>query len=211
MLLQQRVAVSVDWDAAPGDSTGYVIVETGGDRAWRLAVPVRKPAAPLPEVALSRAVALSQIEAASHAREVAPAGASGCACRGHSRTGDGMTPLPVDVPAPADPKAATMRLEYPVNLSSSGKLTVQTTVAPTLKFQPDWPANGLRFAVSIDDGPLQIVNMHAASGVGDGNREWERNVSTLRPPSRRVTRSAAPARMCSSSGCWSPASCCTRW
>ena len=177
VLLQQRVAVSVDWDAAPtGDSTGYMIVETGGDRAWRLAVPVRKPAAPLPEGFVeSRGVVA--IEAASHAREVAPPGRQWLRLPGHSRTGDGMTPLPVDVPAPADPKAATMRLEYPVNLSSSGKLTVHTTVAPTLKFQPDWPANGLRFAVSIDDGPLQIVNMHAASGVGDGNREWERNVS----------------------------------
>ena len=41
VLLQQRVAVSVDWDAAPtGDSTGYMIVETVVT-AWRLAVPAQ--------------------------------------------------------------------------------------------------------------------------------------------------------------------------
>src|SRR6185295_6387289 len=80
----------------------------------------------------------------------------------------GMTTLPVDA-APAT-IADGMRLEYPVHLFTAGKATVHVTLAPTQKFRP---GPGLRFAVSIDDEPPQVVNVHA-----DESREyWSRSVS----------------------------------
>jgi hypothetical protein len=93
VLLQQRIEVSADWAKVPaGESTGMVIVEPEGGPAVRLAVPVRKPVGPLPEGFVeSRGVVA--IEAASHARQVAPAGRRWMRLPGHSRTGDGMTPL----------------------------------------------------------------------------------------------------------------------
>src|SRR3712207_5627411 len=63
-----------------------------------------------------------------------------------------------------------MRLEYDVNLFSSGTVALQATLAPTLKFQP---GAGFRYAVSIDDEPPQVVNVHA-----DGSEaHWEKIVS----------------------------------
>jgi len=63
-----------------------------------------------------------------------------------------------------------MRLEYDVALSKPGALTLHTTLAPTQKFQP---GEGLKFAVSIDDEPPQVVNMHADTSMA----AWERSVS----------------------------------
>ena len=85
----------------------------------------------------------------------------------HGRTLSGMTTLPVDAPADEKPR---MRLEYEMQLLSAGKVEVQTTLAPTQKFQP---GAGLRYAISIDDEAPQIINIHADAS----EKAWERTVS----------------------------------
>ncbi|GAA4667459.1 hypothetical protein GCM10025794_19840 [Massilia kyonggiensis] len=87
---------------------------------------------------------------------------------GLGRTLSGMTTLPVDAPAlqPAD----GMRLEYDVFLFEPGKVNVQATLAPTLKFRP---GPGFRYAVSIDDEPPRIVDVHADESL----QHWERIVT----------------------------------
>jgi hypothetical protein len=63
-----------------------------------------------------------------------------------------------------------MRLEYDVHLFRSGELKLHAVLGPTLKFQP---GKGFRFAVSIDDGPVQEVNVH-----GDESEQyWNKLVS----------------------------------
>jgi hypothetical protein len=75
-----------------------------------------------------------------------------------------MTTLPVDAP-PAD----GMRLEYAMNLYDAGMVAVHAILAPTQKIQP---GPGLRYAISFDDEPPQVVNVHA-----DESREhWSRTV-----------------------------------
>jgi hypothetical protein len=63
-----------------------------------------------------------------------------------------------------------MRLEYEVALSAPGKVKVEATLAPTLKFQP---GSGFRYAVSFDDAPPVVVNVHA----DESQRHWEKIVS----------------------------------
>ena len=63
-----------------------------------------------------------------------------------------------------------MRLEYDVHLFKPGKIKLQVTLAPTLKFQP---GTGLRYAVSVNDEVPQVVNVHADAS----NAYWERLVS----------------------------------
>jgi Gylcosyl hydrolase family 115 C-terminal domain len=46
-------------------------------------------------------------------------------------------------------------LEYRMYLYDSGEFTMQAVLAPTLNFVP---GRGLRFAVSVDDGPHAIVD-----------------------------------------------------
>jgi len=59
-------------------------------------------------------------------------------------------------------------------LFDSGKVNVLAVVAPTLNFVP---GRGLRYAVSFDDQPPQIIDIVAANfDARNGNREWEESV-----------------------------------
>ena len=69
-------------------------------------------------------------------------------------------------------------------LYGSGDVTVQTTVAPTLNFVP---GRGLRYAVSFDDQPPQVVEIVPENfDARNGNREWEESVKNA----CRVVRSS---------------------
>ncbi len=64
-----------------------------------------------------------------------------------------------------------------MHLWEPGEVTVRAYLSPTLNFGA---GQGLRYAVSFDDEPPQIVNIHAdgsSNGQTDGNRAWEQSVS----------------------------------
>jgi hypothetical protein len=71
---------------------------------------------------------------------------------GYGETRSAMTVFPVTAASDTSSKAA---LEYKIYLYDSGNFELQTTLAPTLNFVP-W--RGLRFAVSVDDGPRTLVD-----------------------------------------------------
>ncbi|MCC9167364.1 glycosyl hydrolase 115 family protein [Pontibacter harenae] len=85
------------------------------------------------------------------------------------RTGSAMTPMPVTAES-QKPGGNSPHLEYRMNLLSSGEVTVQVHLSPTLNFHS---TQGLRYAVSIDDAPPQIVNMH----VNEDQKQWEQWVA----------------------------------
>jgi hypothetical protein len=85
------------------------------------------------------------------------------------RTLSGVTPFPVTV-ASHEPGDDSPRLEYRVYLSSTGDVKVHAYVSPTLNYHN---TEGLRYAVSFDDQPPQIVNIHA----GESLQVWERWVA----------------------------------
>jgi hypothetical protein len=63
-----------------------------------------------------------------------------------------------------------MRLEYEIFLFHQGPVTVEAHLAPTQNFRP---GVGLRYAVSFDDEPPQVANMHADESLP----AWERSVA----------------------------------
>jgi hypothetical protein len=168
--LEQRIAVDVDWTKVPaGASTAHVSI-AGPDGARAVVeVPLRhatvRPADAHGFVETGGVVA---IEAEHYARAFAPAGREWLRVPGLGATLSGMTTLPSEA-APATLQDA-MRLEYEVWLSEPGKLKVEATLAPTLKFRP---GPGLRYAVSFDDAAPVVVDVHADTS----NRRWEQTVS----------------------------------
>ncbi|WP_377701200.1 hypothetical protein [Pseudoduganella sp. UC29_71] len=72
--------------------------------------------------------------------------------------------------APALSLQDGMRLEYDVHLFSAGEVKLHAVLSPTQKFLP---GSGFRYAVSIDDGPPQVVNVHA----DQSEDYWRRIVS----------------------------------
>ncbi|MFC5458724.1 hypothetical protein [Massilia niabensis] len=165
----QRVMVNVRWAEVPAGAESATLTVTGPKGAK---AQVKVPLAKLRSAekgAFVETDGMVSIEAASHARAVAPTGRRWLLVPDHGRTGSGMTTLPVDAPALA-PGRDGMRLEYRMQLATAGKVQVQTILAPTLKFQP---GKGFRFAVSIDDETPQIVNVHA----DESEQHWSKIVS----------------------------------
>ncbi|MCG3119827.1 MAG: hypothetical protein ALAOOOJD_02360 [bacterium] len=84
------------------------------------------------------------------------------------RTLSAMTSLPVTSP-PQTPAGNSARLEYQIHFFSKGEVQVNAYLSPTLNFHNN---QGLRYAISFDDEPPQIVNMHA----GKTFQDWEESV-----------------------------------
>ncbi|MCB2379853.1 glycosyl hydrolase 115 family protein [Hymenobacter sp. BT635] len=89
------------------------------------------------------------------------------------RTLSGVSTFPTTVPG-QDPTASSPHLEYRVQLTSTGPVTVQAYLAPTLNFSG---GQGLRYAVSFDDEAPQIINLHTGMVADNGNRPWEKAVA----------------------------------
>ncbi len=92
----------------------------------------------------------------------------------YGRTLSGMRATqPVDAPS-AVPGTDSPCLEYQMYLVSTGAVEVATITSPTLNFVP---GRGLRFAVSFDDEPPQLVTLVPADyKAQNGNRDWEKVV-----------------------------------
>jgi hypothetical protein len=166
----QRITVGVRWDRVPAGATSGRVVVSGPDgQAAGIEVPLRhadqRDARVAGFVETGGTVA---IEAEHYSRALAPDGRTWLRVPGLGRTLSGMTTLPVDA-APLAP-ADGMRLEYDVYLFEPGKVNVQATLAPTLKFRP---GAGLRYAVAIDDEAPRIVDVHADESL----TRWEKIVS----------------------------------
>jgi hypothetical protein len=86
---------------------------------------------------------------------------------GYGETRSAMTIFPVT--SASNPNSAA-DLEYRVYLYDEGEFTVQAVLAPTLNFVP---GRGLRFAVSVDDGPRTLVD----ALQHNTQRDWETAVS----------------------------------
>ncbi|TFW15678.1 glycosyl hydrolase 115 family protein [Duganella callida] len=164
---EQRVIVDARWADVPDGVDHATLTISGAGVRTTVKVPLHKPAGAAGLKGFIETGGVVAMEA-EHFTRALPAGQrSWLRIPDHGRTLSGMTVLPVDAPADAAP---AMRLEYDMQLFSSGKFDVQTTLAPTQKFQP---GEGLRYAISFDDEPPQIINVHA-----DGSeRAWERTVS----------------------------------
>jgi hypothetical protein len=80
-----------------------------------------------------------------------------------------MTIFPVTAPSAVPPQSAPV-LEYKMYLFEKGKFNVQAILAPTLNFVP---GRGLRFAISFDDQPLQIIDALGSNS----DKNWEQAVS----------------------------------
>ena len=85
------------------------------------------------------------------------------------RTLSGVTPFPVTAKSQS-PGAGSPHLEYEVYMLDKQEVKVNAYLSPTLNFHN---TEGLRFAISFDDGPPQIINLHE----NKSNKAWEGWVS----------------------------------
>ncbi len=167
---QTALSVSDDWAKAPaGKSRAPITLRGPGGReaiVWVEAFNPEGGETVRGSVETNKHVA---IEVAHHARAVPANGIAWREIPNLGHTLSGITPFPVT--APVQEPGSGPCLEYPVHLFSTGEAEIEVVLSPTLDFKGQ---TGLRYAVSIDDGPPQIVNVHEG---GVTEREWEQAVA----------------------------------
>jgi hypothetical protein len=175
---ETRVSVSVDWDRAPIGIHRVPVTIAGADgRRVVVHAVVHNPGTPRRGQVRGfvEAEGFVAMEAEHFDRAVEANGVRWERIPQIGRTLSGMTPMPVTVPSQA-PGLDAPRLEYRMHLFSAGEVEVRAYFSPSLDTRG---GEGLRYAVSIDDGPPQVVNAHAdgSTRAGDRNAAWEQMVA----------------------------------
>jgi hypothetical protein len=173
LLYNEPIQVSIDWAKAPeGVNTGEILL-SGAGRHYAIKVPIRKVTQTASGfVEQDRVIS---IEAASFDRETRTKKVGWSIVPNLGRTGSAVTPAPF-VPEQRLTLADAPCLEYDFTLLDDAKVTVHSYVSPTQDFRH---GDGLRFAISIDDAPPQVVNLNEGEQVPDWKYPdwWNKSVA----------------------------------
>jgi Glycosyl hydrolase family 115/Gylcosyl hydrolase family 115 C-terminal domain/Viral BACON domain len=168
--LEDSIDVHVDWKTAPAEhATGTVTItpQTGAP------IQVQLESLRLPAVTRENAQGFIEsdgyvaIEAADTSGRTSDGATHWEELPGFGETRSAMTIFPVTAASNLNSAAG---LKYHVYLTDKGQFTLHAVLAPTLNFVP---GRGLRFAVSIDDGPRTVVD----ALEHNTNKDWEEAVS----------------------------------
>jgi hypothetical protein len=173
---QTRLAVRIDWRKVPLGSTSVPITVTGSD-GTRVVVsaPIERPKlAPSQAKGFVEAGGYVSWNADRYRRSVPAGGVRWKVIEGLGRTGNAVKPFPSV--ATSKPAGSGPRLDYDVTLTHGGDVTLWTYLSPRNNVL--W-SDGLKYAVSVDGGEPQVVNITQRSGANDGtlNRQWAYNTS----------------------------------
>ena len=172
---QIRATLHVDWARAPRGTTDVPITVTGPDGVnVEVTAVIQNPPRPAARGFVESGGYVS-MEADHYTRTTGGGGVAWRRVPDLGRTGAGMEPFPVTAPSRA-PAGDGPRLEYDMNLSTTGPVNVGVYLSPR---NNALPAAGLRYAISMDDERPRIVDVTAATGADATamNRQWERNTS----------------------------------
>jgi hypothetical protein len=170
---QQRVWLTVDWQAVPiGVHEVPIAIESTNHELLSVTAPVENRATPT-RAGVDGFVegnGYVAIEAEHYTNAVDVPRVRWLRIPDFGRTLSGMTTIPPT--ARSDSLSGqSPRLEYRVFMFDSGSVDVRAYVAPSLNVYGS--PSGLRYAISFDDEPPQVVNVLADST----NRAWERAVA----------------------------------
>ncbi|MGA2175045.1 MAG: glycosyl hydrolase 115 family protein [Verrucomicrobiota bacterium] len=168
---EQRIWVDIDWSRAPkGRAEGGVEIQSAGAGPVTVHIYAFQPREPSRGSlrGFVEAGGCVSIEAGHYTRKVDTAGARWEEIDEYGRTLSAMAIFPPTA-ASLLPPAGAPCLEYRMYLFDTGKVKVESILAPTLSFVP---GRGLRYAISFDDQPPQVVDALAHNTL----RDWETSV-----------------------------------
>ncbi|MDX3773393.1 glycosyl hydrolase 115 family protein [Chromatiaceae bacterium AAb-1] len=164
----QNIQVSINWDKAKtGLNQGEVHIQGTGWGGAKIQVSALKPAVQ-PKGGFVEADGYISLEAASGHVVTNTAQAWWQEIPWHGRTQSSMSAMTELDYQISDIRQAPY-LEYPLFFHSSGEFSLHAIVAPTLDLVP---GRGLRFAVALNDGPPQLVDIFA----DNSQQAWEQSV-----------------------------------
>jgi hypothetical protein len=169
---ETRLSVSVDWAVAPSGAQDVPItLQASNGRTIVVQAPVSRPGAINPDqvVGFVQHDGFVSMEAEHFTRAVGGGAVTWQLLPDLGRTLSAVTPFPTTAVAQV-PGGESPHLDYQMQLTSSGQVTVRAYISPTLNYHTD----GLRYAVSFDDQPPRIVNLHTDLS----ERTWEGRVAS---------------------------------
>ena len=173
---EERIWVTVDWGKAPkGSASGTVKIAREGGENVTVKVESFNPRQLSRESfgSFVEGAGYVSIEAEHYTKNIPAGEVRWERIDDYGRTLSAMSITPVTARSVTPPQDSPC-LEYKMYLFDSGQVSVQAFVAPTLNFVP---GRGLRYAVSFDDQPPQIIDIVAKDfDARNGNREWEESV-----------------------------------
>jgi hypothetical protein len=169
---EERLLVSIDWSSVPeASNTGTITIAQKDGATIHVRVQALNP--PMPAVdslqGFVEANHYVSIEAEHFTAQTSEGEAKWDKIPGFGETLSGMTVFPVTAPSAEPPQPAPV-LEYKMYLFEGGTFNVEAILAPTLNFVP---GRGLRYAISFDDQPPQIVD----ALEHNSQKDWEQAVS----------------------------------
>ncbi len=175
--VQQRLDVSINWEAAPvGTQRAAITVAGPNETSVVVFADVSNPEAPGREdiVGFVESNGYVSMEAVHYANAVGQGAITWKPIEGLGRTLSAITAFPVTA-EPQTPGGDSPHLEYPVYLTSTGEVTVHAYLSPSFDF---WGTDGLYYAVSFDDAEPQVVNMHPEGSLSPDtyHPEWNQMV-----------------------------------
>lgn len=155
---EKRIYLSVDWTKAPAGSALSLLTVLGSD-GTKITLPVRsnnnhvvKEKGGNMFVAQNGYIAM---EAVNYSEAVNSRPVYWKTIPNYGKTSGGVIPVPVTSPV-QKPDKNTAHLAYNIYLEKAGAFTLNTFISPTIDFTN---SEGLKFAISVDDEPVTIVNI----------------------------------------------------
>lgn len=169
---EQQLWVTLDWKRAPGGKRRVPITIEGPNASKVVVLADIDNSADLNSkkaVGFVESDGYVSIEAEHYDHAVGTDSISWLRIPNLGRTLSAMTPVPV-TSGVQTPGGESPHLEYRILLENKGEVKVRAYLSPTLNFHN---SQGLRYGISFDNDPAQIINMHAL----DSNKMWETWVS----------------------------------
>ena len=177
---EQRLRVTVDWSRVPNGTHRVPITLSGPGSGLALGprviqAVVHNPVVPKRDEVKGFVESNGHVsmEAEHYARAVARPSQRWQRIPDLGRTLSGMTLFPVTA-ASTVPGGNGPRLEYQLFTFDSGMVSVKAYLSPTLDFRGS--THDLRYAISIDDEPPQVINTTADTSTATWNRSVADNI-----------------------------------
>ena len=166
---QIEIPIYIDWKTAPAgvSQTDIVVSSDAGEVSHVSLTARRQNITRVSTTGFVESDGYVAIEASDISAQSADGEVHWVELPGYGRTKSAMTVFPVTAQSNTSSAAS---LSYKIHLYDSGPMRLQLILAPTENFVP---GRGLRFAVSVDDGPCQIVDALAQNT----DRDWSIAVS----------------------------------
>lgn len=163
----QRIEVSIDWNTIPSGILSTSVMVEGSDGKK---IPVKVTVYNQKSVGSGflESNGYISIEAHHYSKAINTSKGTWTVLPDHGRTASAVTTFPVTESSIALDKSSPC-LEYSINVADTSTLSVTTVVSPTIDFHN---GGGLKYAISIDDEPPQIVNIHQDKSL----QAWEKSV-----------------------------------